>query len=75
MSTLTIGSLFQECDFCRRKGIVGETLFNQDGWYFCEGCLREIETKNKGRWEKKFADSKAHPSERHTLFRAGSEAR
>lgn len=52
MQTLTIGSLFQECDFCRKKGTVGKTLLNKDGWYFCVTCLREIEEERKRRWEK-----------------------
>jgi hypothetical protein len=58
MQTLTIGSLFQECDFCRKKGTVGKTLLNKDGWYFCAACLREIEYERKRRWEKNVTQGK-----------------
>jgi hypothetical protein len=51
MPTLTTENLFQECDFCKKKGKVGQTLANKDGWYFCISCQLEIEREIKKRQE------------------------
>ncbi len=51
MPTQTQESLFQECDFCKKKGTVGKNLVNKDGWYFCVSCLLEIEREIKKRKE------------------------
>jgi len=45
----TAGSVFQECDFCKAKGVLEKNIFNKDGWYFCKPCLLEIESELKKR--------------------------
>jgi hypothetical protein len=45
----TAGSVFQECDFCKVRGLLEKNIFNKDGWYFCKPCLLEIEYELKKR--------------------------
>ena len=45
----TTGSVFQECDFCKVKGVLDRGIFNKDGWYFCKPCLLEIENELRKR--------------------------
>ena len=47
--TTTAGSIFQECDFCKLRGVLDRNIFNKDGWYFCKPCLLEIECEMKKR--------------------------
>jgi|GEM_PF-5565008 len=68
MPTLTIGSLFQECDFCRRKGEVGKTLVPKGRGYFCPACVSEIEKKQKDYWDKYFKDNHT-PTSNYFQFR------
>lgn len=42
-------SIFQECDFCKVRGVLEKSIFNKDGWYFCKPCLVEIEYDMKKR--------------------------
>ena len=51
METQTASSIFQECDFCKLRGVVGKNLFNRDGWYFCKPCLLEIDAEIEKRRE------------------------
>ena len=51
METKTASSIFQECDFCKLKGVIGQNIFNKDGWYFCKPCLLEIEAEIEKRRE------------------------
>ncbi len=46
-------SIFQECDFCKLQGVLGKSIVNQDGWYFCRPCLLETEHEMKKRQEMK----------------------
>ena len=43
------GSVYQDCDFCKRRGVLEKNIFNKDGWYFCKPCLLEIELELKKR--------------------------
>jgi hypothetical protein len=43
MNTTSNPSLFQACDFCQTKGILGKTITDREGWYFCKPCVEEID--------------------------------
>ncbi len=43
MYTSTVEAIFQECDFCKLRGVLGKSILNKDGWYFCKPCLLEVE--------------------------------
>ncbi len=30
------------CDFCKVQGFLNQTIFNHEGWYYCQNCLIEI---------------------------------
>jgi hypothetical protein len=43
MYSAIVDSIFYECDFCKVQGVLGKSILNKDGWYFCGPCLRGIE--------------------------------
>ncbi len=49
----TAESIFQECDFCKLQGVLGKSIVNKDGWYFCKPCLLEAEHQVHRRQEHK----------------------
>ena len=30
------------CDFCKAQGFLNQTIFNHEGWYYCQNCLVDI---------------------------------
>lgn len=52
-ASTTVESIFQECDFCKLQGVLGKSITNRDGWYFCKPCLLEIEYEMKKRGDSK----------------------
>jgi len=44
-----VQSIYQECDFCKVRGVLDKSIFNKDGWYFCKSCQMEIEYEMKKR--------------------------
>src|SRR5665213_3455910 len=44
-------SVIHVCDFCKTQGSLNQTIFNHEGWYYCQNCLIEIPkmTKNRGK--------------------------
>jgi hypothetical protein len=56
MNTSTVESIFQECDFCKLQGVLGKSILNKDGWYFCKPCLLEIECEMEKRKQQKIAE-------------------
>lgn len=55
MDPTTRPSLFQACDFCQTQGILGQTILDRDGWYFCKPCVVEIDQELERRKGKKEA--------------------
>jgi hypothetical protein len=37
----------QLCDFCKAQGFLNQTIFNHEGWYYCQNCLVEIARMTK----------------------------
>lgn len=59
MYSAIVESIFYECDFCKVQGVLGKSITNKDGWYFCRPCLEEIESELEKRkqgilFEKRF---------------------
>jgi len=50
------GSDLRQCAFCNILGVVGQNIFQKDGWYFCKLCLLEIEFEMKQRKAVRFLD-------------------
>lgn len=52
MNASTVESIFQECDFCKLQGVLGKSIHNKDGWYYCKPCLLEVEYEMAKRTER-----------------------
>ena len=55
MNPTITASIFQFCDFCQTRGILGKTIADRDGWYFCKPCLTEIERELERRKSERLA--------------------
>jgi hypothetical protein len=49
MNTDTVknASVIHVCDFCKTQGTLNQTIFNHEGWYYCQNCLIEIPKMTK----------------------------
>ncbi|HVZ79486.1 MAG TPA: hypothetical protein VHE12_01645 [bacterium] len=63
MNPTTHLSLFQACDFCQTQGVLGRTILDRDGWYFCGPCVEEIDKElEKRRNERKEGQEEPQPA-------------
>ena len=40
-------SVVHTCDFCKKHGVLNQTIFNHAGWYYCQKCLVEMDRISK----------------------------
>jgi hypothetical protein len=58
MNAVFTPSLFQACDFCQTQGILGRTILDREGWYFCRPCATEIDRELEKRRKEKMPGPK-----------------
>lgn len=56
MNATSTRSLFQACDFCQTQGVLGQTIQDRDGWYFCRTCSEEIDRELEKRKRERMPD-------------------
>lgn len=58
MNAASTPSLSQACDFCQTQGVLGQTIVDRKGWYFCRPCVTEIDRELEKRRQEKITDRK-----------------
>jgi len=46
-NSLKNSSVMHICDFCKAQGLLDQTIFNHEGWYYCQNCLAELSKISK----------------------------